>query len=88
MEQVGHECDRHTAVTAHMSVPKFRDVFARRTKLYPNERGRQSQADHLELVQTCHTKGTCTHMVNLYTSVDYIDINAGPSAIVVNVRER
>ena len=35
-----------------------------------------------------HTGGTATHMVDLYTSVNDIDVNATSSAVVVNVRVR
>jgi len=37
---------------------------------------------------TCHAKDTSTHMIDLYTGIDDIDVNATSSAIVVNVRIR
>jgi len=37
---------------------------------------------------TCQMRGLGTHMVDLYTSVDDIDVNATSSAFVVNVRVR
>ena len=85
--ETNHTREGHTAEIAFASAPKSGNVLARLTKFYPSEHGRRTRADHPVSVQR-RTKGAYTHMINLDTGVDDVDINAISGTLVIDVRVR